>query len=77
MAKNERMQIVALKQAGHRSKDVAKMVSVDLKTVYNVMKRINDTSTTVRKPKCGRKRSLYKSWWMSSASGFPGILVGV
>ena len=42
MAENKRMKIVALKQAGHSSKDVAKMVSVDLKTVYNVMKRFND-----------------------------------
>ena len=53
MAENKRMKIIALKQAGHSSEDVAKMVSVDLKTVYNVIKRFNDTGTTVRKPKCG------------------------
>ena len=58
MAENKRMKIVALKQAGHSSKDVAKLVSVDLKTVYNVMKRFNDTGTTVSKPKCGRKRTV-------------------
>ena len=58
MAENTRMKIVSLKQAGHSSKDVAKMVSVDLKTVYNVMKRFNDTGTTVSKPKCGRKRTV-------------------
>ena len=52
------MKIVALKQAGHSSKDVAKMVSFDLKTVYNPMKHFNDTGTTVSKPKCGRKRSV-------------------
>ena len=47
MAENKRMNIFALRQAGHSSKDVAKMVSVDLKTVFNVMKRFNDTGTTV------------------------------
>ena len=34
------------------------MFSVDLKTVYNVMKRFNDIDTTVSKPKCGRKRKV-------------------
>ena len=57
MAENKRMKIVGLKQAGHSSKDLAKMVSFDLKTIYNVMKHFNDTGATVRKPKCGRKRS--------------------
>ena len=79
MAENKRMKIVALKQASHNSKDVAKMVSVDLKTVFNVIKRFNDTGTTVSKPKCGKNvQIVQKLWWMWSASGFfPGILVRV
>ena len=58
MTENKRMKIFALKQAGHSSKYVVKMVSVDLKTVYKVMKSSNDKGTTVRKPKCGRKRTV-------------------
>ena len=54
MAENRRIKIFAQKQAGHSSKDVAKIVSVDLKIVYNVMKRFNDTGTTVSKLYCGR-----------------------
>ena len=50
MAENKRIKIVALKQAGHSSKDVAKMVIVE--------KRFNDAGTTLSKRKCGRKRTL-------------------
>ena len=51
----KRDQIVALKSAGASHKSISKQLKVCLKTVYNVLKRYQETGTTSSKPI--RKRS--------------------
>ena len=53
-----RDQIVALKTAGFSNQEVMKKLNVCRKTVFNVMKRFNETGSTSSKPIPGRKRSV-------------------
>ena len=46
-------QIVALKNAGLNNNQVMNQLNVCLKTIYNVMKLIKETSTTADKPVLG------------------------
>ena len=51
MAKtSKRAQIVALKEAGHSARSVAKLLGACKQTVYNVMKRLKQTGSVSTKP---------------------------